>query len=57
MFSFTFTVEQVQTILAALDSQPHAQVRQLIDLIIGEANAQQQRINQQNAQKQEGGAQ
>lgn len=45
--NFTLSLEQVNTILRALDQMPHAQVRQLIDVIVAEANAQ---IKEQPAQ-------
>jgi hypothetical protein len=40
--TLTFNIEQLNVILRALDQMPHAQVRQVIDLIVTEANAQQQ---------------
>lgn len=49
---FTFTIEQINTILRCLDAAPHSQVRQLIDLIIAETTRQQQ--GQQNQQNPEG---
>lgn len=48
----TLTIEQINTVLRCLDSAPHGQVRQLIDLIINEATRQQQ--GQQNQQNLEG---
>lgn len=41
-FNLNLTIEQVNTILRALDQQPHSTVRQTIDYIISEVNAQQQ---------------
>jgi hypothetical protein len=40
--TLSFTLEQVNVILRHLDAGAHAQVRQLIDLIITETNAQTQ---------------
>lgn len=40
--TFTFTIEQVNLILRHLDQGKHSEVRQLMDLIITEANAQAQ---------------
>ena len=40
--TLTFTLEQVNVILRHLDAGAHSQVRQLIDIIITETNAQQQ---------------
>lgn len=40
--TLSFTLEQVNVILRHLDAGAHAQVRQLIDLIIAETNVQQQ---------------
>lgn len=42
MIQLAFTIEQLNIILRSLDQMPHAQVRQVIDLIITEANKQQQ---------------
>lgn len=39
--TFTFAIEQVRIILAALDAAPHGQVRPIIDHIVNEVNAQQ----------------
>lgn len=41
MFTLTLSIEQINVILRSLDQGPHAQVRQLIDAIIAEVNAQQ----------------
>ena len=41
-FNLSLTIEQINTILRALDQQPHAAVRQTIDYVISEVNAQQQ---------------
>lgn len=38
--TLTFSLEQINVILRHLDAGAHAQVRQLIDLIIAETNAQ-----------------
>lgn len=40
--TLTFSLEQVNVILRHLDAGAHAQVRQLIDQIITETNAQAQ---------------
>lgn len=40
--TLSFSLEQINVILRHLDAGAHAQVRQLIDLIIAETNAQQQ---------------
>lgn len=48
MFNFSFTMEQVNTILRHLDMGAHREVRQLVDQIITETNRQQQ--EQQAAQ-------
>lgn len=40
--TLSFTVEQLNVILRHLDQGRHAEVRQLMDLIISEANAQTQ---------------
>ena len=40
--TLTFNIEQVNTILRHLDAGAHAQVRQLIDNIINQTNAQAQ---------------
>lgn len=40
--TITFTNEQLGIILRSLDQMPHSQVRQVIDMIITEANRQQQ---------------
>lgn len=40
--TLTFSLEQINVILRHLDAGAHAQVRQLIDFIITETNAQQQ---------------
>ena len=40
--TLTFSLEQVNVILRHLDAGAHAQVRQLIDQIINETNAQAQ---------------
>lgn len=40
--NFTFNIDQVNLILQSLDQMPHAKVRQLIDVIIAEANKQMQ---------------
>lgn len=40
--TLTFTVEQLNLILRHLDQGKHAEVRQLMDFIIGEAQAQSQ---------------
>lgn len=42
MINITFTNDQLGIVLRALDQMPHAQVRQVIDMIITEANRQQQ---------------
>lgn len=41
--TITFTIDQLNIVLRALDQMPHAQVRQTIDLIISEAQRQQQK--------------
>lgn len=41
MFNFSFTMEQVNTILRHLDMGAHREVRQLVDTIIAETNRQQ----------------
>jgi hypothetical protein len=46
--TLTFNIEQVNTILRHLDAGAHAQVRQLIDNIINQTNAQTQAMNAQN---------
>lgn len=38
--NFTFTTEQMNTILRMLDQLPHGQVRQIIDFIMTEVNKQ-----------------
>lgn len=38
--NFTFTAEQINTILKMLDSLPHGQVRPVFDYIVGEAQNQ-----------------
>ncbi len=38
--NFTFTTEQMNTILRMLDQLPHGQVRQVIDFIMTEVNKQ-----------------
>lgn len=50
--TLTFTIEQINVILRHLDAGAHAQVRQLIDIIITETNAQQQAesLAKQNAE-------
>lgn len=40
--TLTFTIEQLNVILRHLDQGKHSEVRQLMDLIITEANAQTQ---------------
>lgn len=40
--TLTLTIEQINVLLRMLDAGPHAQVRQLIDLIITETTRQQQ---------------
>lgn len=40
-FQITLSMEHVNVILRALDSQPHGSVRQVIDYLIAEVNAQQ----------------
>lgn len=40
--TLTFTIDQINAILRALDSAPHGQVRQIVDTIISEATKQQQ---------------
>jgi hypothetical protein len=46
-FNLSFNLDQINVILRALDSQPHGAVRQVIDLVIAEVNAQQQAATQQ----------
>lgn len=41
-FTFNFTLEQTNLILRHLDQGKHSEVRQLMDIIISEANAQTQ---------------
>lgn len=48
--TITFTVDQLNIILRSLDQMPHAQVRQVIDMIITEANRQQQEAQQPKAE-------
>ncbi len=40
--TLSLTIEQINTILRALDGAPHGQVRQIVDTIITEATKQQQ---------------
>lgn len=42
MFTFSFTLEQVNTLLKSLDHQPHGAVRGLIDFILTETTRQQE---------------
>lgn len=48
--TITFTVDQLNIVLRSLDQMPHAQVRQVIDMIITEANKQQQDAQQAQPQ-------
>lgn len=38
--TFTFTADQLNTMLRMLDQMPHGQVRQVIDFILTEVNRQ-----------------
>lgn len=38
--NFTFTTEQVNTLLKMLDNLPHGQARPLVDFILSECNKQ-----------------
>jgi len=44
IFSLSLNIDQVNVILRQLDAGPHAQVRQLIDVIIQQVQAQQQAV-------------
>ena len=44
--TLTFTIEQLNVILRHLDQGKHSEVRQLMDLIVTEANAQTQAAQQ-----------
>lgn len=47
--TLTFNIDQINIILQALDAGPHKEVRQLIDYILTEANAQREaQANQSN---------
>lgn len=47
--TLTFSIEQINVILQALDAGPHKEVRQLIDYILTEANAQREaQVNPSN---------
>ena len=48
-FHLSFNIDQVNVLLRALDTQPHAAVRQVIDYIISEVNTQQQAATQPQA--------
>lgn len=52
-FQLSFNIDQINAILRALDAQPHGAVRQVIDYVINEVNAQQQAATQQPAQTEE----
>lgn len=41
-FTLTLNIDQINTILRGLDMRPHGEVRQLLDYIINQVNAQQQ---------------
>jgi hypothetical protein len=49
MFNYTFSLEQVNTILRHLDMGAHRDVRQLVDTIIAETNRQQHEQQAANA--------
>lgn len=51
--NFTFTTDQLNTILRMLDQLPHGQVRQVIDYIMTEANRQMAQAQTANEQKQD----
>lgn len=53
--TLSFNIEQVNVILRHLDAGAHAQVRQLIDKIITETNAQTQRPIAPSAEESVGG--
>jgi hypothetical protein len=48
--TLTLTIEQLNVILRHLDQGKHAEVRQLMDIIITEANAQAQAAQQAPAE-------
>ena len=45
--TFTFTADQLNTMLRMLDQMPHGQVRQVIDFIITEVNRQNAAVAEQ----------
>jgi len=49
-FQITLSMEHVNIILRALDSQPHGSVRQVIDYLIAEVNAQQTTLQRATAE-------
>lgn len=53
--NFTFTTEQMNTILKMLDNLPHGQVRPVVDYVLAECNKQMAEANKpKEEEKQEG---